>query len=222
MKFIDIITNPGEALLKAKQEKSMGHSLLVAFAASVLITISAVLLIMPFMQLGTTTAGMIGGASASAATGFFAGMGLAVVAIVVFILVLVFEFLMGLLSGVVMKTLGGKGGFFEGLTVIAYSCFVSSVALAALGVLSFIPLIGPVIGGIIALLLFGISLAILYRGLKELFETDMVTAFVGTSIIATATIFTIYAVMAYLYIQLIAMLGSLAVVRPGLGMGAFT
>lgn len=197
--MIEIITNPGEALLKAKQEKNLGFSFAVAGLAAAFIAAGFFLL-----YLSTFSSSTI--ATSSGAETFMV--------IIVFTFVIIAELLLGSLASIVMKILGAKGGFFEGITVIGYSLFVASIGYLVFGLFSFIPLIGALIAGAIVLFFFGIAFAIMYKGLKELFETDMITALVGVGVITTASILTFYFAFALFWLQFRNIFGSLISSMP--------
>ncbi len=98
----------------------------------------------------------------------------------------------GIVAGFVIKTianaLGSKGGFFEGLTAISYALAPITLAILLIAVLAWLPVLGIILGLLASLILFAFGLAVLYRGVKEMFRTDMITAFVVVSVFAMAFI----------------------------------
>lgn len=104
------------------------------------------------------------------------------------IVVIVLSFYYGFITKLVMNGLTGSGDFFSGLTSMVYPCTAFSVGalLASLCLFWSVVLnnqiITVILSGLIALflpMLISLSCAALLKCFKELFETNMVTGFLG-------------------------------------------
>jgi hypothetical protein len=97
-----------------------------------------------------------------------------------------------------MTTLGGRGEYFEGVTAVAYTSLPISVGIVIAAIISAVATGSAAIAGAIinfvVLAFFGVlGLAIMYRSVRELFRTDMITALIGVAVIyAGITIAGIY------------------------------
>ncbi|MCD6478866.1 MAG: YIP1 family protein [Candidatus Diapherotrites archaeon] len=181
--MFDMLFDIDTALQKAKQEHSLGKTIGIALIASVLIGIASGLLVSQFPSRVSAMATSLS-ALTTLGTGFLA--------VVVFILVFLLILLMGLVTELVANALGGKGTYFSGLTAVSYSSFVSAIGCFLGALLNFVPVIGLVIGVVVALIFFPLSMAVLYRSIKELFETDMITAFITVACVTTGFLAAIY------------------------------
>lgn len=161
--LINLIKNPSAAILKAKKTKNYSTTLMVLVVEWLLIGIAAA--IIP-ANLGTI--------------GVFVGIGLG---IGLFIMGIICVGFCAFLLQLVMRTLGGKGNYLHGLTAMTYTMFPLSLGIFILAVLSLIPILGIFLGFIAMSILAVISMAILYRSVKELFSVDMITALIGISVL---------------------------------------
>lgn len=162
---LDIIKNPAKSIMDAKKRGSMKKTGLVVIETAVLFALSA------------------GIPAAAVMTGVLL-LGLIVS---VFLISVIAMLLLGLILNVSATTLGGKGKYFEGLTAAAYSFNPPSIGIFIASLLTFVPLSAGI--QIIALAVsFALGLSLLYRSVKELYRTDMITAFIVV-LIAVAAIF---------------------------------
>lgn len=159
--LIDLIKNPSAAILKAKKAKNYSTTFMVLVVEWLLIGIAFA--IIPAVMGGIFA--VIG-----------AGLG-----IVMFLAGIISMLFWGLLTQLVMKTLGGKGTFFHGLTAITYTVFPFSLGIFILSILSLVPILGIILGFIVMSMFSVISAAMLYKSIKELFSVDMITALIGIS-----------------------------------------
>ncbi len=106
----------------------------------------------------------------------------------IFALVICLGIVAGFVIKIIANALGAKGGFFEGLTAISYALAPLTLATLLIAVLAWLPVLGIILGLLASLILFAFGLAVLYRGVKEMFRTDMITAFVAVSVLALAFI----------------------------------
>jgi len=177
MGILSLFSNPPQAIIEAKKSKSMGMTMVVLLFSAVLIAI--LVAIITAMSTRSYSSWDYYSSYHSQVNAAAAIVG----AFAAFMGVFLGTLFGGYLVSVVMKTLGGSGGFFEGLTSLAYSLYVPSVAIFIMGLLI---LGGAAAGGAGAIMVFVgmvvliwgvvIGMATFYRSLKELFSTDMVTA----------------------------------------------
>jgi Yip1 domain len=146
---LNIFTDPGKAFAQAAKRKSMPRTI------------------------GTL---VVGSAIASAALTI---MSLNIsLAPWIFALVIGMGIITGFVVKVIANALGTKGGFYEGLTAIAYSTVPIATGIFLMAALNRLPVAGLILGYIVAMVMFGLGFAVLYRGIRDLFKTDMITAFV--------------------------------------------
>jgi hypothetical protein len=172
--LFNILTKPVEALLEAKQDKSMTKALSELVVASLLFAIAA------FIGAGQLFAGFI---SIPSVASLVAG-GQALLAVAVFFGVLVLGLIAGYVAKVIFQTLGsGKADFVSGLTPLSYAWLLTAVGMIVAVLLNYIPVAGPFLGGLIALYFFALATAVVFRGFKEMFEVDMITVLVGVGLL---------------------------------------
>ena len=149
-----LLTNPSKALGVTKKKVDKNVTTALVITEWILFTIAA-LIVKP---------------SASIAAGVFIGG-------------IVLTLFAGLLVMVIYRALGCKGDYLEGLSTIAYSLMPLSFGTLIASILFLGKAAGTVIGFAIAAVYGVMSLATLYYSGKTFFKTDMITAFVGTSIL---------------------------------------
>ncbi len=154
---IEIFRNPGKAFGEAAKRRKMSRTALVLLE-SALMTAVAMAIITSRVALAPW----------------------------VFALVIAIGIIGGYVIKIVSTTLGARGGFFEGMTAISYAFAPLSAALLLIAVLALLPVFGVLIGIVASVILFAFGLSVLYRGVKEMFRTDMITALVAVSILALA------------------------------------
>ena len=172
------LRNPSEAILESKKKKSIGKTIGYLALSAVLLAIAA--------------------AISSAKTGLLLGMigtGPLILAVGVFLLVLVGAFVVGWIVALVATILGGKGDQYEGLTSVANALVVPSIGALVAVLVSFIPYVGVPLLFLVLAISISVGLASLYRSVKELFSTDMITAFVVVSVLSLALILALFATM---------------------------
>lgn len=167
MMCFDVLRNPVKAIDAAKKKKRMGKTVGLMIATAIVFAISAVILLAKMSVMAPLVM-----------AGAFIG---------VLLLMIVFALLFGLIIQVAAVTLGGKGEYYEGLTSITYALWPISIGLLIAVIIALIPF-ASVISGIIFAVLFAIGLATLYKSIKELFRTDMITAFVAVSVVILAMV----------------------------------
>ena len=165
------LSRPAEAILESKKRRSTGKTFVYLILSSVLIALAA--------AIATAKATLLLGAVGTASV---------VIAIGVFLLVLVGGLIVGWLIQLIATTLGGKGRYYEGLTSVTNSLIVPAIGAVAAAILSYVPYIGLPLVFLVLAITLSIGVASLYRSVKELFSTDMITAFVVVSVLTLALI----------------------------------
>ena len=200
MGIMSLFTDPGSAIVEAKKSKSIGNSIGVLLLIGLLLAVStaaSMLFTNPRSTLSASSVGYYGEYYPDYYAGpYVTNAGPVLIsAAAVFAIVFLGGLFTGYLIMTAMRTLGGSGGFGEGLTAVAYSLFVPGIAMFVNGILvssavlsrsGSAMILAMFLGG--ALMLWGavIGFATLYRSLKELFSTDMITAFVGATVLTIA------------------------------------
>jgi hypothetical protein len=162
---IEILKNPVAAIIRAKK-KNTKETWTALVCASVLFAIAtgvAVLRSGGFSQVALPIA--------------------AVTMVSVFVVVLIISIVLGYILKIIVTTLGGSGKYHEGLTIISYSILPISAALLVAVILTMVPAVGVLLSVIVLAAGFATGLSLLYRGIKELFKTDMVVALIAVSVL---------------------------------------
>jgi len=193
-KMLSLLYKPEEAILDARRKRSIGCTLLVLLVVAVLWGIVALVVAGKVRGgVGTMIAALVG-----AAIGVY-----------------VMSLFLGLLTMLAARTIGGRGGYFAGLTAYVYSLAIITVGVIVAAILGLIPKIGVILAAIILPIATILSCAAYLRGVKELFSTDTITAFVTSIVVYFASFMGIYAVV-------VAMMGLRMVtsmMRMGMGLG---
>lgn len=169
---LDILRNPSAAIINAKRSKDSRKAWVVLIEASLIFVLSAAVTVLK--QAGIDQLN-------------YAAVGLSLGTIFLFMIVLGIIF--GYIITLIATTLGGTGRYNEGLTVISYSLVPISAAALVSSVLSIAP-VGAAFAIVAVALGLAASMSILYRSTKEMFKTDMITAFVAVSVLILVVILT--------------------------------
>lgn len=176
--MLKLFTSPGEVVKDIKKKKSIGNSMGVLALAGVIFAITAVI--------GTTKLiSFIPGSELLSGVG---GMGLGIAAVAAFLIIFIGGLFLGWLLKITMNTLGTKGDYFSGLSSIAYPLMILSVSNLVAVLLTYVPYIGGLLAFLVTIILGVMAFALTYRMIKELFVTDMVTAFIGVLVVWAAAI----------------------------------
>ncbi len=170
---LDILKSPVSAIEKSRKE-SMGYAVKVMLVASLIFAAAA----------GVFAAKLLPAANIILFASIFA----------VFILAVMSITLIALAVEMAAVILGGKGGYYEGLASVSLSSFVFSIGTLIASLLLLIPF-GIAVAVVILVPTFAVSIAVLYRAIKELFRTDMITSFVTVSVTMLAVIVSLYLVL---------------------------
>ena len=168
----EIFRDAGKAFSLAAKQRKMSRSFAVLAGSGAIAAVA-------MLVVTSRAAGILG----SAVIGF---------SVNVFALVIVTGIIWGFILKVVCGALGAKGGFFEGLTAVAYAMLPATAGILIASVLTLAPL-GIAFGAVALAILLSLGIAVLYRGVKDLFKTDMITAFVAVSIMTLSFLIAIYA-----------------------------
>lgn len=164
-----LLMAPAEAIAAAKKKTTYGDALGTLIVDGIIIAVTVAIFV---TQLG----GMAG-----LGTMFSQGLGMATVG--AFVLTFVGGLFFALLTKLVVNTLGGKGDYLHGLTVVAYSLAAPAVGLLVTAIFFTVQWIGPLVGFLAIAVALALGFATLYRSIKELFATDMITALVAVGIL---------------------------------------
>lgn len=107
----------------------------------------------------------------------------------------VFTLFGGFLIQIVFTVLGGKGNYWTGLTTSVYENFPLAVGVFLASLLFRVPFIGVFLGALILIVMAITALSIFFRAIKELFRVDIITAWIGISILLLAFFVAIYTSM---------------------------
>jgi len=165
-----LLKSPLDAINKAKREKDIGKTIWILILTWVLVGASFLIvswrMFTPLISVG--------------------------VGVTFFLLGILCSVFCGYIIVIVMNILGGKGKYFEGLTVMTYSSFPISLGIFITALLTLIHPILGVIGFIIIAVKTALSLSIYFRSVKVLFGTDMLTVFIGFLIILYVFMISLY------------------------------
>ncbi len=168
---IGILRNPVKSLAAAKKNRNMNKTLLALVESSVLFALATAVLV--------------------AGTGFAAEL-LLTSAAAVFFVMLVGLLLLGLVVHISASTLTGKGRYFDGLTPVVYGTLPVSLGFFLTSLVSFVPFSAGLQIVILAITLAA-GISTVYKGIKELYSTDMVTSFVVVSVAILVIFVAVYA-----------------------------
>lgn len=176
--------DPVKCVQEARKHKDMGRSLLILAIASVLFAVS--------LGLGLNRLGSV--LPSNIPMTATRGVGVAILGFSIFFLGGLF---LGWLTKLTFHILGGKGHYYKGLSTVVYSLKYISVGILLAVLLSYIPFLGGLLA-FLSVSTFGvISYATLYRAARELFGVDMITAFVGISVIFAVIMLSFYGSVAF-------------------------
>jgi len=195
-----------EAFKEAKKEKNIGKSSGILLLDSVLLGIAIFLLVRQLKALGSLS-------NLSESIKFLGALTTAaawVSALSLFVLTLIAGFFLAFLLMLIMKVLGYKTDYFSGLTVIAYSLFPLSFGIFVGAILNYIPVIGTLLNFFVISGFVVVAGATLFKGTKEMFNSDYIAA-----LIAFLVLWLAFTVTTYVFIvQAIAGLGRIASLFP--------
>ena len=181
--IVEAFWKPQETIEEVKKERNLSTPIIYLLIAGILTAISLAILsynVGGTISSETKLAQMLSNPGIAAAAGF--------------LLVFVGGLLGGLYYMLVMGALRTESDYFAGVATIAHTAMPASLGMIILSVFSLIPVVGLIVGAIIALAFFALSAGTLYNATREFFETDMVTALVGVSAFALSMSVIIFAI----------------------------
>ena len=92
----------------------------------------------------------------------------------------------------VMTNLGGKGKYYHALTAITFAKFPMAVGVLAASILFNFSIAGIMLAAIVLLVALAMGASTLFRGVKDFFGVDIVTAWLGIGIIVLVSVATVY------------------------------
>lgn len=182
---IDYLKNPSEAVETIKEEGFLQKSVGIMAVAAFVMAVNTVIGLNILSRMGLTVQGP---RIVTAAL----QLGRLNLAVGTFFTVFLGGLFFGWITKIIMNLLGGEGGYFEGLTTIAYPVLAATIGILLAMVFSYIPVIGNIISFVVIAVFFAIGYASMYRFAKELFDTGMIEAFVGISVLFAIVIVSIY------------------------------
>jgi hypothetical protein len=170
----EFFTNPSLVIAKAKKQKDINHTLKILMIEWLFFGVGFFIVSSILFR---ATSWLLVGIS---------------VFLSVFISGVIATIFIGWIIELIITTLGGKGKYFEGLTACVFGLFPISIGLLISSIVSFIPMIGFLISLILITLSSAVGISMFYRGLKEMFGTDMITTWIGVGILIVSTFLAFY------------------------------
>lgn len=169
---IEIIKYPLKVIEKAKKTKNMNRTLTVLIEAAIIFGIATAVIIAKLpLAFGSVIAVAI-------AASFVSGL----------LIVIIAALFLGLVLHTTAAIMGGKGEYYNALTIVSYAMVSPVIGILIAAILSFIPVIGMIIGLIVLAITIAHGISMLYKGTKELYSVDMVTTLVIISIVTISII----------------------------------
>jgi hypothetical protein len=165
----ELLINPTSAILKAKKGKNLNSTLKVLLVELILIGLAVFILTTNVATLSNPLFAVFAVFSSLAFLLFY-----------------------GFLIQRTLTLLGGKGKYFEGLTSVVYASFPIVSGLLISSILILIHPIGAIFSMMILLISAISGIATLYRGVKEFFSVEIITAWIGISILVAGTVAAFY------------------------------
>jgi hypothetical protein len=126
--------------------------------------------------------------------------------VAVFFVMLIATLLLGLIVHISASVLTGKGSYFGGLTAVVYGTVPISLGFFVTSLLTFIPFSTGLQIIVLAVTLAS-GMSVIYRGVKDLYSTDIVTSFVVISIAILVVFVAIYTSVGLTLLNRVASLG---------------
>ncbi len=163
---LDALKNPVAAIAKAKK-KGISHAIKLMMSASLVITMAFSILAIRTLTIDVVL--------------------LLASILTIFILAVISITLLSLAVSLSATTLGGRGSYYEGLFSVSLSSFILSVGILLSVLLLLVPY-GTAVAIVVMVPVAAVGFAALYRSIKEMFKTDMITALLTVSVTMLAVI----------------------------------
>jgi len=188
----ELLKSPSIAINKAKKERDVYKTFWILIITWILMGLSISIIALkafpPFISVGS--------------------------GIVIFIFGFLFSLFCSYVIAIIMNILGGKGKYYEALTATTYSSFPVSVGFIITAILAFIHPVLLILGFILLIITSALSFSIYFKAIKEFFNVDMMTTFVGFIILIYVFILSIYIISMFGMAQVLPFLSNLQVARP--------
>lgn len=163
----DILRNPVAAIARARQKKDTNATIIKLLEISAIFAAAATIIT---ARAAANTALVIGALLSS------------------FSVFVIFAAVLGWVVKIAAVNLGGRGDYHEGFTAVTYALAPFAAGLLAISLLAYVPVIGGFLSFLVVFPMLASALSILYRAVKDLYRTDMVTSLVTVSITTTVLV----------------------------------
>lgn len=159
MEFWEMIKSPHKSLQKTKKNINHNKAFMNITIASVVAGFGMLLLFSSSLLAGMWTVPVFAGISA-------------------FVTVLLIGILMSFVVGISAVIMTEKGKYLSGFSVMAHTIAPLSVGFLAMAAVMIVPVVGTILATIVLLPFLAIGISMMYKSVKEIYKTDMVTALV--------------------------------------------
>lgn len=175
MKFMEIIFSPVKAINSSRKRRSE-DTLKILIIVSFIFGLSSSIAIIPnsTSNVYTLTTGVLS-----------------------FLVIFAGLIILGYVVSVSTNILGGKGNYYEGFTAVTYAMAAPSIGVLISAIVSFIPYFGIFASLLVLLVTIAIGISTLFRGIKELFKTDMTITLIVVIILSLSMLFTYASLIRY-------------------------
>lgn len=176
--YMRIIKDPVKSIEQAKRQKQINRTVLLLLESCIVFGIASALAVMRNLSLTYSSLVM----AASSGISF---LGLLLIASVITAFVI----------EIILRTLGGKGKYYEALTAVSYSLVPVSAGFLIASIMLFMPAVGSMLAFLFLLPAFALGMSLLYRSIKELFGVDTITSFLAVSVMLMTEFMSLYALI---------------------------
>jgi hypothetical protein len=174
MKFMEIIISPVKAINSSRKRKSE-DTLKILIAVSFIFGLASSIAVVP-----NSTSVYILTTGVLSFLVIFAGL-----------------IILGYVVSVSTNILGGKGSYYEGFTAVTYAMAAPSIGVLISAVVSFIPYFGVFASLLVLLVTIAVGISTLFRGIKELFKTDMIITLIVVIVVSLSLLFAYTSLIRY-------------------------
>jgi hypothetical protein len=187
--YAHVMRDPARSIQLAKKHKTMKKTVSTLLEACIVLGLAAIIVSFRTLALDSVTTAV--------------SIGVGVIAFV-----LLASIISAFVIEIVMHTLGGKGKYYEALTVISYSIVPISAGMLLSSIVLFVPSAGFLLAFMLLLPTVAMGIALVYKGVKELFKVDMITSYAGVTIMIMTEFVSLYLLV---MLSLISGIGSVLV-----------
>lgn len=187
---LEYLKNPDQFVEKVKEGTMVEKSVGILALASVIFSVSTVLAVHLLKDMPVVVSGI-------EIVEYVLALGYEPMGALAFLTVFIGGLFFSWIFMKIMNSLGGEGGFYEGVSSLAYPLLMVSIGVLITLVTSFVPTyIGNLLGFLVIAVTFSVAYGSLFNFAKQLFETDMITAFIGVSVLMAIVVLSIYGSLA--------------------------